>query len=215
MSELITKELVFELKSEEVAEGEVVAYLTTFKNEDLVGDIIEVGALDDFVKDFDPEVEKLPMLFNHDSSSIIGEWKTLEIDAYGVKGTGIIYTETTQGKDVLALLRRKAVAAVSIGFKVMEPYERLPSGGRKFKKIGLVETSIVLRPANKSAQVLSVKSEDGFIETKALKTVLKDAGLTRNEIEALFNQGWKGLKNLRNDEAETEEIVTALKQFKL
>ncbi|MFN3895697.1 MAG: HK97 family phage prohead protease [Acinetobacter sp.] len=212
MQNLFTKE--FDLKAAESADGEVVAYLTTFKNADQVGDIIETGALDKFVQAFDPETKKLPMLFNHNSSSIVGEWKTLEIDDYGVKGTGILYTETSLGKDIQSLLKRKAVAAVSIGFKSND-YETLKTGGRKFKSIDLVETSIVLNPANKSAVVLSVKSDDGFIETKALKAVLKEAGLNRDEIEALFQQGWKGLKNLRNENAATEEFVAAIKQFKL
>lgn len=212
MNELITKQ--FDLNAAESADGEVVAYLTTFGNEDQVGDIIKAGALDEFIESFDPEQNKLPMLYNHDVSSIIGEWKLLEVDEYGVKGTGILYTETTQGKDVQALLKRKAVAAVSIGFRSSD-YTKLASGGRQFNKLELVETSIVLKPANKQAQVLSVKSEDGFIEVKNLKAILKQAGLTRNEIESLFQHGWKGLVNLRADEAETDDLVAALKNFKL
>lgn len=212
MKELITKK--FDLKAAESVDGEIVAYLTTFENEDEVGDIIKRGALDDFVASFDPTKQKLPMLFNHDTSAIVGEWKHLEIDDYGVKGTGILYTETTQGKDVQALLKREALAAVSIGF-TSDDYDDLPGGGVAFHKIELVETSIVLRPANKHATVLSVKSEDGFIETKKLKTVLKQAGLKRDEIEALFNFGWKGLVNLRTEDEQTEELVAVLKTFKL
>lgn len=212
MNEVITKQ--FDLNAAESADGEVVAYLTTFGNEDQVGDIIKAGALDEFIESFDPEQVKLPMLYNHDVASIIGEWKLLEVDDYGVKGTGILYTETTQGKDVQALLKRKAVASVSIGFRSSD-YEKLPSGGRQFNKLELVETSIVLNPANKQAQVLSVKSEDGFIEVKNLKAILKQAGLTRNEIDSLFQHGWKGLVNLRADEAETDDLVAVLKNFKL
>lgn len=212
MEELFTKD--FDLKAAEGADGEVVAYLTTFENEDKVGDIIKVGALDAFVKNFDPEVQKLPMLYNHNVSSIIGEWKALEVDANGVKGTGILYTETTQGSDVYKLLKREAVASVSIGFRSQD-YDVLKSGGRSFNEIELVETSIVLNPANPKAQILSVKSEDGFIQTKSLKAVLKDAGLNRNEIEALFQHGWKGLVNLRANEAEAEDFVSILKDFKL
>lgn len=211
--ELITKE--FALKSAESDnDGEVTAYLTTFENLDAVGDIIKSNALDDFVSSFDPETKKLPMLYNHNTSSILGEWKLLEIDDYGLKGTGILYTETTLGKDVQSLLKRKAVASVSIGFRSSD-YNKLPSGGREFNKIDLVETSIVLNPANPQAKVLSVKSDDGFIETKDLKSLLKDAGLTRNEIEALFQSGWKGLVNLRSTETDSEEILSALKTFKL
>jgi HK97 family phage prohead protease len=212
MSELFTKQFI--LKAEESADGEVVAYLTSFNNEDLVGDIIMPGALDDFVKIFDPDIKKLPMFYEHDSKSIIGEWTTLEVDEFGVKGTGVLYTETTKGKDIQALLKRKAVAAVSIGFRSND-FEKNDRGGHNFNKVNLVETSIVLNPANPNAKILSVKSENGFIETKALKTVLKEAGLNRNEIEALFNEGWKGLKNLRQFENTAEEIAAVLKQFKL
>lgn len=212
MDEVFTKS--YDLEVAESTDGEIVAYLTTFNNPDSVGDIIAPGALDEFVKSFDPDVTKLPMLYEHDTKSVIGEWKTLEIDEVGVKGTGILYTETTLGKDVQALLKRNAVASVSIGFK-SNSFDRLSNGGKLFKTIELFETSVVLNPSNKNAKVLYVKSEDGMIETKALKSVLKDAGLTRNEIEALFHSGWKGLKNLRANETGTEELVAVLKSFKL
>lgn len=210
--EIITKS--FDLIDAECSDGEVVAYLTSFKNEDLVGDIINPGALDRFVASFDPQAKKLPMLLNHDRSAIIGEWNALEIDDFGVKGKGILYTETTMGKDVQALLKRKAIKSASIGFYSTD-YKKLSNGAREFDDIELIETSIVLFPANPKAQVISVKSADGLIETKALKVVLGEAGLTRSEIEALFQFGWKGLVNLRNTEAETDSIVTALKNFKL
>jgi HK97 family phage prohead protease len=210
--DLITKQ--FDLSAEELVDGEVSAYLTTFENSDLVGDVIKTGALDDFVAGFDPELKKLPMLYEHSTASIIGEWKSLEIDEVGLKGTGILYTETSTGKDVQALLKRKALASVSIGFR-SSSFEKNDQGGRNFKSVELVETSIVLNPCNTNASVLSVKSEDGMIETKALKTLLKDAGLTRSEINALFDGGWKSLTNLRVETEQTNSLIEALKNFKL
>jgi uncharacterized protein len=216
MELFLTKQI--DLQVVENTDGEIVAYLTTFENPDKVGDVIKAGALDEFISKFDPETQKLPMLYNHETSKIIGEWKQLEIDEVGLKGTGIIYTETSLGADVMALLKRGAVAAVSIGFSSSK-YEKLVTGGVAFKTISLVETSVVLNPANPNAKVISVKSEDGFIETKLLKSVLREAGLNRTEIEALFNEGWKGLKNLRDIERSDEEVISTiletLKSFQL
>jgi HK97 family phage prohead protease len=213
LSKLFTKNIT--VKADEVTEGEVVAWLTTYSNEDAVGDIIEPGALDQFIASFDPAKSKLPMLFSHDPSKIIGEWKTLQSDQYGVKGTGILYTETTLGSDVLALLKRQAVASVSIGFKSTD-YDEMPGGGYSFKQVDLVETSIVLNPANDQARVVSVKSAEGRIETFRLKHVLRDAGLNSKEIDALFHQGWKGLVDLRKSETgDQPDLVETLLNFKL
>lgn len=212
--ELFTKELA--IKAEEFAnDGEVVAYLSTFKNADKVGDIIEKGAFDQFVKDFDPTAKKLPMLYSHKTENLIGEWVELSVDEHGIKGRGVIYTETTTGKDVHALLKRGALSAVSIGFKSSD-YEEIESGGRLFKQVELVETSIVLNPCNPQAEVLSVKSEDGLIQVSELKSVLRNAGMNRSEIEALFNEGWTGIKSLRSSEEfeeKGEDILDILTSF--
>ena len=216
--DLIVKEIPASL--EEISdEGKVRAYLTTFGNKDQVGDVITKNALDQFIKDFDPAIEKLPMLFGHSTTQIVGEWKSLEVTDDGVIGEGEIYTETSLGKDILALLKRKMLKAVSIGFKSND-YESLSNGGRQFNEIQLREASVVLNPCNLNAEVLSVKSaESDLIEPSKLKTVLKQSGMSRKEIEALFAKGWCGLKELRGDvseEVETkhEDIFNILAAFK-
>jgi hypothetical protein len=62
---------------------------------------------------------------------------------------------------------------------------------------------------------MSVKSDDGFIETAALKKHLIEGGLTKAECEALFLNGWKGLKMLRTKDAGVESLAEALAGFKL
>lgn len=212
---LITKELPTSVE-EVTDDGEVVAYLSTFENTDKVGDVIARGAFDDFIMSFDPEVTKLPMLYGHQNTKLIGEWVDLKVDDKGLIGRGVIYKETTQGADVHALLKRKALSAVSIGFRSND-YESLSSGGRQFNKVELVETSIVLNPCNPAAEILSVKSDDGLIAVSDLKSVLRNAGLNRAEIEALFNDGWVGIKQLRSSEEveeKSEDIFNILNEFK-
>ncbi len=196
------------------AVGSISAYLTTFENADVVNDIMSKGSLDTFIAKFDPELKKLPMFYEHDHTAIIGEWTGLKADEHGVVGEGILYTETTKGSDVYKLMKRDAVSSVSIGFRSND-YQKNEEGGRTFNEIELVETSVVLNPANDLAQITSVKSDDGFIETAALKKHLIEGGLTKAECEALFLSGWKGLKNLRQEDATKETLAEALSSFKL
>lgn len=215
--ELITKSFAVTKSEEFDNDGIVSAYITTWNNEDKVGDIITEKALDQWLEEFDPSEKKLPMLYSHRAENLIGEWTHVEKDDYGLKATGVIYTETTQGRDIHALIKRDALKGASIGFIGLEA-ENLQSGGRKFNKIHLVETSIVMNPCNPSAEILSVKSEDGLINVKQLKEVLRDHGLNRKEIDCLFNEGWGGLKNLRKSaegDAEITKAIETLKSFKL
>lgn len=192
---------------EDGEEGIIQAYITTFGNADAVGDVIDSKALDSWLKSFKEGEDKLVMLYGHDTMSVIGHWTKFQKTEKGVIAEGEIYTEVTQANDVYKLLKRGAVASVSIGFRSND-YDYLDNGGRKFNDITLVETSVVLNPANPQAKILTVKSDDGLIEVKQLKQLLRDNGLSRKEIEALFHGGFSELKNLRkSEEAAVEEIV--------
>ena len=213
--QLINKSIPLQIEAKaDAPAGTISAYLTTFGNSDVVADIMAKGSLDSFIANFNPVAKKLPMFYEHDHTSIIGEWTGLKADEHGVVGDGVLYTETTKGSDVYKLMKRDAVSSVSIGFRSTD-FEKNDDGGRTFNEIELVETSVVLTPANDQAQIMSVKSEDGFIETAALKKHLIEGGLTKSEVEALFMEGWKGLKNLREADKHHETLAAALASFKL
>ena len=213
--QLINKSIPLQIEAKaDAPAGTISAYLTTFGNSDVVADIMAKGSLDSFIANFNPVAKKLPMFYEHDHTSIIGEWTGLKADEHGVVGDGVLYTETTKGSDVYKLMKRDAVSFVSIGFRSTD-FEKNDDGGRTFNEIELVETSVVLTPANDQAQIMSVKSADGFIETAALKKHLIEGGLTKSEVEALFMEGWKGLKNLREADKHHETLAAALASFKL
>ena len=211
MDKQFTKSLSVNVNEQK--DGEIEAYITTFNTVDKAGDIFLPEAFDEFLKSFDPETKKLPMLWEHDVRDLVGEWVELTKDAHGIKAKGIIYTDTTKGRDIWALLKRKAVEGVSIGF-TSDAWKFNDQGGITFSRAKLVETSIALRGVNDLAVVTSVKSADGLIETVKLKSLLKEGGLSRKEIEALFNDGWKGLKSLRVAEKQNESFLETLKAFK-
>jgi len=213
--QMISKSIPLQIEAKaDAPAGTISAYLTTFGNSDVVNDIMAKGSLDSYIAKFNPAAKKLPMFYEHDHTSIIGEWTGLKADEHGVVGEGVLYTETTKGSDVYKLMKRDAVSSVSIGFRSTD-FEKNDDGGRTFNEIQLVETSVVLNPANDQAQIMSVKSDDGFIETSALKKHLIEGGLTKAECEALFLNGWKGLKMLRDTDVKAETLAEALKGFKL
>ena len=212
---MINKSIPLQIQTKaDAPPGSISAYLTTFGNSDVVDDIMAKGSLDKFIAKFNPSAKKLPMFYEHDHTSIIGEWTSLKSDEHGVVGEGTLYTETTKGSDVYKLMKRGAVSSVSIGFRSSD-FEKNDDGGRTFNEIELVETSVVLNPANDQAQIMSVKSNDGFIETAALKKHLIEGGLTKAECEALFLSGWKGLKMLRQEDVKQQTLAEALASFKL
>ena len=62
----------------------IKATLTTFGNPDKVGDIIEAGALDKFIR----EVDDFPIMFQHSLSDVIGKWKNLRVEGNKFKADG-------------------------------------------------------------------------------------------------------------------------------
>lgn len=203
MSDLITKSVDsdLEMKSFDVEDGVIKAYLTTFENTDLVGDIIDTKALDDYVEKFNSvKGSSLQMLWEHKRDEIIGQWTKLEIDSQGVLGTGELYKGVSKADDVRVYLQKGAVGSVSIGFKSSD-YENLESGGRKFNQVELFETSIVISPANPQAQIVSAKTKEGHIDLRNLEKALRDAGLSRNEAKSFISAG----KDTLRDVVETEK----------
>ena len=178
--------------------GAIQAYVTTFNNADVVGDVISPTALDKYVKEFNEQKQRLPMLWQHDKNELIGEWTKFEINSRGVKGTGEIFTDVTRGNDVRNLIKRGAVGSVSIGFKATD-YESIDkTGGRLFKEIQLIETSVVINPANPKARITSAKNEEGQIDIRKLEEILRDVDLTQKERKLLLAGGVQELMNQRD-----------------
>lgn len=209
--DLIVKQSELSVTKFDIKEGEIVAYVTTFGNEDVVGDVMAPNALDKWVKEFnDGEDNMLPMLWSHKSDSPIGHWDKFEIDNTGVKGYGTLYTETTQGDDVRKLMSRGLVNSVSVGFTASDWEDKKPRG-RYFKEINLKEVSIVLNPANPQAKVVSVKEEDG-VNVRALEKLLREAGLSRKESKSLIAGGINEMKVVDVLEQQKLALVNSLQK---
>ena len=196
----------FQLNKLDVKEGLVEAVITSFKNFDTVNDVIETGALDGFLKQFKGG---LPMLFQHDKNEIIGQWDKITIKGDLVIGNGQLYPEVTRGSDTMALISRGMIGATSIGFKASD-YEQNDQGGINFKEIELVEVSMVQRPANEKARLLSAKNEDGSLNIRNLENALRDVGLSQKQSKILISAAQQELRDVLAKESDVDRLTQLL-----
>ncbi len=200
----------FEMSKFDGEAGQIVAYISTFGNIDKVGDVMAPEAFDKFVNDFEKvQGNKLPMLLQHSNTKIVGEWSKFEINSRGIKGFGTIYTEIPDGQNARGLVMRGMIGSTSIGFR-SNKFEKLDGDGRLFKEVELVETSLVINPANSKAKILSAKREDGSVDLKIVGEILRNADLSHSETKALIADGQKALRNVGADERAKQELVDNL-----
>lgn len=132
----------------------------------------------------------------------IGVWTELSADDQGLKVSGVL-AETSRGMDVHRLMKMKPRAAIdglSIGFR---PTKRQSNDAAKpgqprhiIQEIELIEVSVVTFPAMLAARVTSVQASLSVRDLE--RRLVRDAGMTRREAQALLRQGKAGLDALRD-----------------
>jgi uncharacterized protein len=180
-------------------EGTFTGYGSIFGNVDSYGEIVEPGA---FAKSLDrhrKEKSRPLMLWQHNPNEPIGVWDDLEEDGKGLKGTGRFVMETARGREVHALLKAGAIRGLSIGYREVkvEPSDTV----RRLKELDLMEISVVSFPANRRANITSVKSErmeefarrlrDGDpMPIKEFEDILREAGVPKSMAVAIASHGY-------------------------
>ena len=166
--------------------GIIKAVLTSFEDEDKMGDVIKAGACDDWMK----KTKQIPMLWGHDRKEVIGKWTDFSISDNKLWAVGTLYKDIKRAEESITLIALDAVKGVSIGFDA-EPgeYVIVPPNrdkGKKywsyeFRKINIREASLVLDAANAKAKVTQLKNEDGSLNLRSVERLLIASGLTRSE----------------------------------
>ena len=169
------------------SKGEFTGYASTFNEVDAVRDTILPGAFKKTIKE-----GRMPKMFiNHDSWEVpVGDWKHMEEDSKGLLVVGAIDLKHIQGPTVHSALERKAMDALSIGFRI--PHggaEEKENGLREISEIDLKEVSIVNFPADDGARISVVKSEiPEFESLKEVERFLRDAGWSREAAKIFAGQ---------------------------
>lgn len=96
------------------------------------------------------------MLYQHAAAEPIGIWSELYEDAVGLFVRGRITHDVSRARDVLALLRDRAVDGLSVGFKTKRARSDAKTGVRVIYEADLWEVSVVTFPMLDGARVARV-----------------------------------------------------------
>ena len=203
----------FEVKLDSVAEdGTFEGYGSVFGNMDNGGDVMVPGC---FTKSLAMiPANRVKMLWQHDSSQVIGKWLEMREDNRGLYCKGRLFMGVAKGKECYELMKEEAVDGLSIGFRtIQDEYDR-EAGLRRLTEVKLMEVSVVTFPMNELATVSMVKGDGTIVSEREIEAHLRDAGLSRKQAKAFVSGGYKAMCDLRDagsEGAEETGILDALR----
>jgi hypothetical protein len=207
MLEYETKALDLTLETKAVDDegvGIFDGYASTFGNVDQGGDLVEPGAFIPHLAKAKRDGRRIPMLWNHDPSQPIGVWLDLAEDAVGLYVKGELLVESDPlAKRLHALVKRKAIGGLSIGYRIPPGGAEMDEGKRamRLKEIDLREVSLVTMPMNLKAKIQQIKQTvwtlDNRPSARELEEALRDAaGFSKTLAEKIVA---KAMPVLRGD----------------
>jgi HK97 family phage prohead protease len=149
---------------------------------DRYGDVIMASGWD--LKNF---LKNPIALFNHNSDFPIGRWENLNVKDGALRGHLRLAPEGTSSRidEIRKLVNADILRATSVGFRPLESEPLEKSGGLRYIKHELVETSLVSVPANPNALAVSksLKISDGTLQMvfKDIETVQRSV-VTRPQV---------------------------------
>jgi HK97 family phage prohead protease len=177
--------------------GEFSAIVSTY-DIDRERDQVAPGAFRKTISDWLSTGRKLPLHWNHESSpeSIIGHVNPADMEESkaGLTVQGKVDLETDRGREAWRLLKANSVG-FSFGYLATKTHDR-SDGIRVLDEIDLFEVSIVPHPANNRTRLLAMKStgRDNIAD----------------EIAAILNAGFDGMKRKRDEERRQREEIEEL-----
>ncbi|TPM36627.1 HK97 family phage prohead protease [Mesorhizobium sp. B2-3-5] len=105
---------------------------------------------------FDGTAKRLPMLWSHDPSSVIGSWSSFNVADDGLRVKGRLNLEVERAREVRSMLVNGDIEGISIGFETVTSESRA-GGVRHISKAVLHEISLVAMASVPGAKVTNVR----------------------------------------------------------
>lgn len=165
--------------------GEITGTAWPFGSADRVGDVIEKGA-------FAP-VDRLPMLFAHDQSQVVGVRDEITETDTGLTVKGrLLIEEVERAREVRAMIRAGAVTGLSIGFVTKNASRN--AKGRTIRALDLHEISVVAVPAHPGAQIISFKYVTSDEDSKMDPENLTPTNSVANDAPSIDTKAFEDVK---------------------
>lgn len=177
------------------ADGTFSGYASLFGKVDLAKDVVERGAFAASLRQ--RGAAGVRMLFQHDPDQPIGTWTEIREDARGLFVRGRLAGDVARAREVLALLRGKALDGLSIGFRTVRARADRTAGVRRILEADLWEISVVTFPMLPEARVAQVKGRLPTVR-EFERWLTRDAGLTRSDARTVIARGFAHLTRGRD-----------------
>lgn len=160
--------------------GLIEGYASLYGVEDSDGDVVEAGAFDLSLKQWQSEGRSPALLWQHDQAQPIGIWQTIRNDAKGLFVRGQLFIDdVAKAAEAYALAKRGALTGLSIGYRPEAAKRDAAKGVRRLTRIKLFEISLVTFPALESARISAVKNASPEMallnDVRALTAALRGA----------------------------------------
>jgi len=132
-------------------DGRFCGYASVFGHADEGGDIVMPGSFAKTLARRGPD--QIRLLFQHDPREPIGVWERLTEDGFGLWAEGRLVPGVPRADALKALIERRAIDGLSIGFRTVKATRDTPSGHRRLWQIELWEVSIVTFPMMDRARI--------------------------------------------------------------
>jgi uncharacterized protein len=196
-------------------DGVIEGYGSVFDVRDSYSDIVVKGAFAASIKAHRENKSMPAMLWQHDTSTVLGVWTEMSEDTNGLKLKGKLALDTVKGKEAHTLLKMGALNGLSIGFMTKQSEYDEKSQIRKLTEVELWETSIVTFGANPKARVTHVKSADEMQTPKDAEQILRDSGFSKADATTFVSRVLR-MGEKRSDSADsTTEAKAAEKLLRL
>ncbi len=183
-SSLITKmDFLTEIKllnEDDESAGTVEGYGSVFNLLDRGGDIMLPGAFKKSLAELRKKKQPVPMLWQHDPTEPIGVWDSIEEDEKGLKVKGSLILEVPRAQEARALIKKKALSGLSIGYQTKQAEVDRSTGARKLKEVALWEISMVTFPMMPEATISGVKNTNLF-DARGWEKSFRDGGMSRSD----------------------------------
>lgn len=187
-------------------EGIIEGYGNVFDVKDHALDITMKGAFTKSLQSIKSNGKTLPLLYQHKADEPIGVFTELSEDQHGLKVKAQINLDTQKGREVLSLIKQKAISGLSIGYRTIREEWDSKQKANLLHELEVHEISAVTFPCNEASRIDRVKSllEHSCLPTQPeLEKALKETGFTNSQakmVVAKYRPNHKDITDFSQDE---------------